>query len=67
MESGEHTIPKVYRESFLVGPVVKAPRSQYRGPSFDPWSGNPRAATKSSQLKIRHAATHTQCCQITVL
>ena len=23
MESGEHTIPKVYRESFLVGPVVK--------------------------------------------
>ena len=67
MESGEHTIPKVYREFFLVGPVVKASCSQCRGPSFDPWSGNPCAATKSSQLKIQHAATHTQCSQINVL
>jgi len=25
---------------FPGGPVAKAPFSQYRGPGFDPWSGN---------------------------
>ena len=39
---------------FPAGPLVKTPRSQYRGPRLDPWSGKkiPHAATKSP-----HAAT----------
>ena len=36
------------------GPVVKTPRSQCRGPGFDPWSGN----------EVLHAATKTQCSQV---
>ena len=30
------------------GPLAKTPCSQFRGPGFDPWSGNwiPRAASK---------------------
>ena len=35
-------------------PVAKTPRSQYRGPKFDLWSGN----------QILHAATKTWCGQI---
>ena len=38
-ESGEQTIPKAYRESFPVGPVVKAPHSQCRGPGSIPGQG----------------------------
>ena len=51
-----------YREQtrdFPGGPVAKTPCSQWRGPRFNPWSGNwiPRAATKSP-----HAATKDPAC-----
>ena len=54
---------------FPGGPVAKTPRSQCRGPGFDPWSGNwiLHAATKSSHAaakKIPHAATKTWHSQI---
>ena len=43
------------------GRVAKAPRSQYRGPRFDPYSGNwiPRAIAECS-----HAATKNWYSQI---
>ena len=31
--------PSTFRD-FPGGTVVKTPLSQYRGPGFDPWSGN---------------------------
>ena len=27
-------------KDFPGGPVAKTPQSQFRGPGFDPWSGN---------------------------
>ena len=45
---------KLQIRGFSAGPVAKIPRSQCRGPKFDPWSGNqiPHTASNSS-----HAAT----------
>ena len=39
----------MYFEDFPGGSAAKALHSQYRGPGFDPWSGNkiPHATTKS--------------------
>ena len=47
---------------FPGGPVAKALCSQWRGPRFDPWSGNqrPHAATKSSQAAIRNPMCHSE-------
>ena len=33
----ERVVKKSKRGDFPGGPVVKTPRSQYRGPRFDPW------------------------------
>ena len=33
-------IKKIYKWDFPGGPVATTPRSQCRGPGFDPWSGN---------------------------
>ena len=40
----------ILMRNFPCGPVAKAPRSQCRGPGFNPWSGNwiPHATTKDS-------------------
>ena len=71
-----HSIPQ--DREFPGGPVAETPRSQCRGPGFDPGSGNQisHAATKRSckpQLKQRnpyaatkipHAATKTRHSQI---
>ena len=46
---------------FPGGPVGKTPRSQCRGPRFDPWSGNliPCATTKS----LLAATKDSTCCK----
>ena len=46
---------KKHQAGFPGGPVVMAPGSQYRGPRFDPWSGNsiPCVATKSLHATIK--------------
>ena len=31
---------KILARDFPGGPVVKTPHSHFRGPGFDPWSGN---------------------------
>ena len=33
-------LTKMYWRDFPGGPVAKTPHSQYRGPRFNPWSGN---------------------------
>ena len=53
-------------KNFPGGPVAKTPRSQYRGPRFDPWSGNIphmmqlRVCMLQQRSKILSAATRTQ-------
>ena len=53
---------------FPGGPVAKTPRSQCRGPGFDPWSGNKilHAASKSSHATTEDpsAATRTPSSRI---
>ena len=48
---------KTLGKDFLGGLVAETPRSQCRGPGFDPWSGN---QISHATTKIPHAATKTQ-------
>ena len=39
-EGSREMSQKANHRDFPGGPVAKTPRSQCRGPGFDPWSGN---------------------------